>query len=94
MSISKIVIPNFVWVVQMKDTKHTFFCISRDFHSVTLVMSQGCDFGAQGSPGGGGQKCFFFFLKMVMWHIKPRGMTSRTKCKKTFHPRVKLVTLG
>ena len=61
MSISKIVIPNFVWVVQMKDTKHTFFCISRDFHSVTLVMSQGCDFGAQGSPGGGVKNVFFFF---------------------------------
>ena len=31
---------------------------------------------------------------MVMWHIKSTGMTSRTKCKYSFHPRVKLVTLG
>ena len=34
MSISKIFIPNFVCVIQMKDTKH----IRQDFHSVTLVM--------------------------------------------------------
>ena len=40
MSISKIFIPNFVCVVQMKYTKH----IRRDFHSVTL----GWDFGALG----------------------------------------------
>ena len=35
-------------VVQMKDTKH----IRRDFHSFTLVMPQGWDFGALGCPGG------------------------------------------
>ena len=64
MSISKICIPNFVCVVQMKDTKH----IRRDFHSVTLVMPQGWDFGALGVPRGGGQKNFF--SNMVMWHIK------------------------
>ena len=54
MSISKIFIPNFVGVVQMKDTKH----IRRDFHSVTLVMPQGWDFGALGVPRGG--SIFFF----------------------------------
>ena len=59
MSISKIFIPNFVCVVQMKDTKH----IRQDFRSVTLVMPQGWDLGALGCPGGGGgggQKYFFF----------------------------------
>ena len=42
-------------VVQMKDTKH----IRRDFHSVTLVMSQGWHFGALGVPRE--VKQFFFF---------------------------------
>ena len=46
MSISKIFIPNFVCVVQMKDTKH----IRLDFHSVTLVMPQGWDCWALGVP--------------------------------------------
>ena len=46
MSTSKIFIPKFVSVVQMKDTKH----IRRDFHSVTLVMPQGWHFGALGVP--------------------------------------------
>ena len=45
---SKIFMPNYVCVVQMKDTKH----IRRDFHSVTLVMPQGWDFGALGVPRG------------------------------------------
>ena len=41
----------------MKDTKH----IRQVFHSVTLVMPQGWDFGALGMPrGGGGVKIFFF----------------------------------
>ena len=35
-------------VVQMKDTKH----IRQDFHSFTLVMPQGWDFGALGVPRG------------------------------------------
>ena len=52
MSISKIFIPNYVYVVQMKDTKH----IRPDFHSVTLVMPQGWDFGALGVPRGGKKK--------------------------------------
>ena len=43
-----IFIPKFVCVVQMNDTKH----IRQDFHSVTLVMAQGWDFGALGVPRG------------------------------------------
>ena len=53
MSISKIFIPNFECVVQMKDTKH----IRQDFHSVTLVMPRGGLWGAGGAQGG--QKIFF-----------------------------------
>ena len=55
MSISKIFIPNFVCIVQMKDTKH----IRRDFHSVILIMPQGWDIGALGVPRG--VKNVFFF---------------------------------
>ena len=54
MSIPKIFIPNFVCVVQVKDTKY----IRRDFHSVTLVMPKGWDFGALGAQGG--IKNYFF----------------------------------
>ena len=54
MSISKIFIPNYVCVVQMKDTKH----IRWDFHSVSLVMPKGWDFGVLGVPRGG-QKILF-----------------------------------
>ena len=55
MSISKIFIPNFVCVVQVKDTKH----IRCDFHSVILAMPQGWDFGVLGVPMGGVKKYFF-----------------------------------
>ena len=41
--------------------------------------------GVPGQPRGQ-----FFFLSMVMWHIKLTGMMNRTEC----HPKVKLVTLG
>ena len=34
------------------------------------------------------------FPNMVMWHIKLKGMLSRTNYKKLCHPMVKLVTLG
>ena len=54
MSISKIFIPNFVCLVQLKDTKH----IRRDFYSVTLVMPTGWDFGALGVPRGVQKKKF------------------------------------
>ena len=35
----------------------------------------------------------FFFQNMIMWHIKLRGMVSRTGYKLNVHPMVKLVTL-
>ena len=70
---------------QIKDTKH----IRRDFYSVALVMPQGWDFGALGYRGG---QFFFFKHGHIAYQID--GMTSRTKCKCHFHPRVKLVTLG
>ena len=80
-SISKFFfILNFVCV---NDTKH----IKRDLHYVAWVMPQGWDIGALGCPGGG-------VKNMVMWPIKSTGMTSRTECKLSFYPRVKLVTLG
>ena len=68
----------------VNDTKH----IRRDLHYVAWVMPQGWDIGALGCPGGGGVK------NMDMWPIKSTGMTSRTECKLSFYPRVKLVTLG
>ena len=45
-----------------------------------------------GLGGAGGQK--FYFLNMVMWHVKLKGMRSRTRYIETFHPMIKLVTLG
>ena len=39
----------------MKDIKH----IRLNFHSITLVMPQGWDFGALGVPRGGFKKIFF-----------------------------------
>ena len=65
MSILKIFIPNYVCVVQMKDTKH----IRRDFYSVTLVMPQGWAFGALGVPRGGGVKNIFFKHGHVAYQI-------------------------
>ena len=49
-------------------------------------MSQGCDLDAWGSN--------LFIPNMVMWHIKLKGMVSRTGYKYNFYPRVKLVALG
>ena len=51
---SKIFIPNFVCVPQMKDAKH----IRGDFHSDHWVMPQGWNFGALGVPRGS-KKIFF-----------------------------------
>ena len=48
---------------QMKDTKH----IRQDFHSVTLVMPKGWDFGALGVPRG--SKIFFFKHGHVAYQI-------------------------
>ena len=59
------------------------------FASCRLGHAPGVGLWGVGCPGGGGQKN----SNMVMWHIKSTGMTSRTECKYSFHPRVKLVTL-
>ena len=48
----------------------------KDFHSVTLVMPQGSDFGALRAP-----RVVKKNSNMVMWHIKSTGMTSRSNCK-------------
>ena len=53
----------------MKYIKH----IREDFHSVAWVMPQGWEFVGLGVPRGGSQKK----IKMVKWHIKLTGMTSR-----------------
>ena len=44
-----------------------------------------------GLGGAGGQK--FYFLNMVMWHIKLKGMNSRPGYN-FFYPRIKMVTIG
>ena len=72
MSISKIFIPNYVWVVQMKDTKH----IRRDFHSVTLVMPQGWGFGV---PRG--SKNIFFKHGHVAYQIDGDDQQNRMQVK-------------
>ena len=73
MSISKIFIPNFVCVVQMKDAK----TYQMGFSFCHLGHAQRV--GLRGA--GGAQGAQKYFLNMVMWHIKLTGMTSRTKCK-------------
>ena len=48
------------------------------------------------TPGDGTWGCLgvdFFFPNMVVWHIKLKGMVSRTGYKLNVHPMVKLVTL-
>ena len=67
-------------VVQVKDTKH----IRRDFHSVTLVMSQVWDFGALGVPRRG--QIFFFKHGHVAYQID--GDDKQTKMQVNFHPRL------
>ena len=62
--------------------------IRGDFHSVPWVMH---------APGFGTWGCWgqkFYFLNMVMWHIKLKGMSSRPRYTEKFYPRIKLVTLG
>ena len=85
-SISKIFIPNFVCVLtnERYKTYQTGFVFCPLGHAPGVGL-----WGAGGAPG-----VKFFFSNMVMWYIKLTGMTSRTKCKKHFHPRVNLVTFG
>ena len=52
--------------------------IEHNFHSVVRVMPQGQN---------------FYFPNEVMWHIKSKGMVSRTGYKKKFHLLVNLATL-
>ena len=85
-SFSKIFIPNFVCVL----TNERYKTYQTGFVFCPLGHAPGV--GLWGA--GGAQGVNFFFLNMVMWYIKLTGMTSRTKCKKHFHPRVNLVTLG
>ena len=85
MSISKIFIPNFVCVLtnERYKTYQTGFLFCRLGHAPGV--------GLLGTGGTQGVKHFFFKHGHVAYQT---GMTSRTKCKKHFHPRVKLVTLG
>ena len=86
-SILKIFIPNFVCVLtnERNKTYQTEFLFCRLGHAPGV--------GLRGAGGAQGVKNLIF-SNMVMWHITSTGMTSRTECKKNFHPRVKLVTLG
>ena len=70
----------------MKDTKH----IRRDSYSVTWVMPQGWDLGAQGLPRG--SKKIIFKHGHVAYQID--GDDEQNRMQEKFHPRVKLVTLG
>ena len=72
MSIAKIFIPNFVCVVQMKDTNY-----QTGFLFCHLGRAAGAGLWGDGAAQGGQ----FFFSNMVMWHIKSTGMRSRTKGK-------------
>ena len=85
LSISKIFIPNFVFVL----TNERYTTYQTGFSFCHLGHAPGV--GLRGVRGAQG---VIFFSKMVMWHIKSTGMTSRTECKKKINPRVKLVTLG
>ena len=75
MSISKICIPNFVYVL----TNERYKTYQIGFSFCHIGIAPGWDFGALGVPRVGGGA--IFFSNMVMWHIKSMGMTSRTKCK-------------
>ena len=60
----------------MKASKH----ISRDFHFVAWVVSQGWDFGALGVPGGLGSN-FFFKHGHVAYQIDGDGVQNRMQVK-------------
>ena len=81
-SISKIFIPNFVWVL----TNERYKTYQTGFSFCCLGHAQGV--GLWGTGGAQGVN-FFFSPNMVMWHIKSTGITNRKKkCKLNFHPRV------
>ena len=60
---------------QIKDIKH----IKQDFLFCSLCLAPELGHGGVGALGGrpGGN----FFPNIVMWHIKLKGMMSRTECK-------------
>ena len=76
-SISKIFIPNFMFV--LKNKRNGIFIMSPGSYS------RGWDFGLLGGQ--------IFFPNMVVWHIKLKGMVSRIGHKLSVHPMVKFVTL-
>ena len=79
-SISKIFIPNFMFA--LKNKRNGIF-----------IMSPG-SYSREGTWGCLGSNFFiFFFSNMAVWHIKLKGMVSRTGYKLNFHRMVKLVTL-
>ena len=65
---------------QMKYIKHN----RRDLHSVVPWVITLWSVGVQN----------IYFLNMVVWHIKLKGMSSRHEYTENFFPRIKLVTLG
>ena len=78
-SISKIFVPNFMFVLKNKRMRFSLCRLGR-------------------TPGYGlgvawGQIFKFVFPSMVVWHIKLKGMMSRTGYKLNFHRMVKLVIL-
>ena len=77
-SISKIFTPIFVCVL----TNKRYYNISKNFFcSVPCVLPQSWDLGRWGLRGGrqGGQKKKI--PNILVWHIKLKGMMSRTECK-------------
>ena len=86
-SISKIFIPNFACVL----TNERYKIYQTGFLFCRLGHAPGVGLGGTRVPRG---SKIIFFSNMVMWHIKLKGMTSRTECKQHFHHRVKLMTLG
>ena len=71
-SISKIFIPNFVCLLthERYKTCQTGFSFCRLGHAPGVGL-----WGARGAQGVN------FFFKHGLWHIKSRGMKSRTECK-------------
>ena len=74
MSISKVFIPNFVYVLtnERYKTYHTGFLFCCLGHAPEKGL-----LGTGGAQGGGVKN----ISNMVMWHIKSTGMTSRTDCR-------------
>ena len=61
---------------------------------IFILLPESCPRGGTLGRWGAQGVIKSLFLTMVMWQIKWKGITSKTECKKNYHPRVKLVTLG